>query len=96
MGAIAHEGPIRPRQSLIVLEAAGPGPTADFLAIRGDAGVIGVSLIVSTTQPIASRVAALGLDAQWQAGPFGQSLRVPGSHAMGLHLEFVLDRSSPD
>lgn len=96
LGALAHEIPIKAGQSLLILEAAGSGPTADFLATRGDAGVVGVSLIVNTAQPIESRVAALGLDAQWQAGPFGQSLTVPGSHAMGLHLEFVLDRSSAD
>jgi catechol 2,3-dioxygenase-like lactoylglutathione lyase family enzyme len=96
MGAVAHEIAVTARQSLLILEATGAGPTADFLVDRGDAGVIGVSLTVSHEQAIESRAVALGIDAQWREGPFGRSLTVPGSHALGLHLEFVVERRIPD
>jgi len=89
IGAQAHELPVAPGQCLLILEAAGDGDTARFLAARGDAGVMGVTLTVAQREPIAARAAALGADAAWRSGPFGECLLLPGRHALGLTLEFV-------
>jgi catechol 2,3-dioxygenase-like lactoylglutathione lyase family enzyme len=89
MAAIAHEFRVTERQSLLILEARGAGPTADFLAARGDAGVIGVTLTVASDAPISERAARLGVTPTWQQGLFGRSLMLPGQCAMGLWLEFL-------
>jgi catechol 2,3-dioxygenase-like lactoylglutathione lyase family enzyme len=89
LGALAHEIPVAPGQSLLILEADGPGPAREFIDLRGGAGVMGVSLQVESAAPISARAAALGLVPDWNPGLFGDSLIVPGSHAMGIHLEFV-------
>jgi len=89
LGALAHEIPVAPGQSLLILEADGPGPTREFIDSRADAGIIGVSLRVESEAPISARAAALGLAPGWHPGLFGDSLIVPGSHAMGLNLEFI-------
>lgn len=89
VGALAHELVVAPGQSLLVLEATGPGDTAAFLAARGAAGVMGVTLKVAQREAITARSAALGADAAWRAGAFGDSLLLPGRYALGLTLEFV-------
>jgi len=94
LGALAHEIPVAPGQSLLILEADGPGPTREFIATRADAGVMGVSLLVESQAAISARAAALELAPDWHPGLFGDSLIVPGSHAMGLYLEFIRPASS--
>jgi catechol 2,3-dioxygenase-like lactoylglutathione lyase family enzyme len=89
MGAIAHELPVTPSQSLLLLTPEGAGPTADFLATRGDAGVMGVSLTVQDGEAIADRARGLGITPTWRDRLWGPSLLIPGSQAMGLNLEFV-------
>ena len=90
MAAIAHEFRVTDRQSLLILEASEAGPTADFLAARRDAGVIGVTLTVANDAPISKRATALGIAPTWQQGLFGRSLMLPGSCAMGLWIEFLV------
>jgi len=90
LGGVAHELPVAPGQSLMILEADSAGLTRDFIETRGGAGVFGVTLQVATAAPMTERAAALGLAADWRDGLFGKTLTVPGTHAMGLHMEFVL------
>lgn len=89
LGAQAHELSVTRGQSLLLLEAIGPGDTAAFLAARGSAGVMGVTLKVAQREPIAARAAALGAEVAWRTGAFGESLVLAGRHALGLTLEFV-------
>jgi catechol 2,3-dioxygenase-like lactoylglutathione lyase family enzyme len=90
LGGVAHELPVAPGQSLMVLEAASAGPARDFIETRGGAGVFGVTLRVAAAAPMTERAAALGLATDWHDGLFGKTLTVPAAHAMGLHLEFAL------
>lgn len=95
LAANAHELRVTDRQSLVILEPQGAGATADFLAARGAAGVIGVTLNVADEAPISARAVALGVAPDWQPGLWGRSLLLPGDHAMGLWLEFLAAPTSP-
>lgn len=96
VGAIAHELAVTDHQSLLILEAGGPGATQRFIEQRGGAGVMGVSLNVEHPDAISARASAMGLSADWQTGLFGKRLIVPDTHAMGLFIEFVLPAAIGD
>lgn len=66
------------------------GPVGAFLAGRGQAGVMGVTLQTHDLRAQAARLeAAIGAELRSVAGRYGSSVIVPGAHACGLWLEFV-------
>jgi catechol 2,3-dioxygenase-like lactoylglutathione lyase family enzyme len=91
LDADACEVQVAEGQNIWLLQPRGErGPVGVFLAARGQAGVMGVTLQTRERRVQAQRLAStIGTDARSVAGRYGSSVMVPGAHACGLWLEFV-------
>lgn len=68
------------------------GAVGAFLAERGQAGIMGVTLQVRDLQAQSERLSrATGAGLQTVNGRYGASVVVPGTHACGLWLEFAAE-----
>lgn len=93
LDADACEVRIGERQNIWLVQPRGSqGPVGAFLAGRGQAGIMGVTLGVRDLPAQSERLSrAIGASAQSVAGRYGASVLVDGSNACGLWLEFVGD-----
>jgi catechol 2,3-dioxygenase-like lactoylglutathione lyase family enzyme len=91
VGGVAQELRVAAGQHLLVVAAADArSAVARFIDDRGDAGVMGVSLAVSSHRPIVERMERWsGARVQPYDGAYGPSVLVSGEQACGLAIEFV-------
>lgn len=91
LDADACEVQITEGQNICLLQPRSErSPVGAFLAGRGQAGVMGVTLQTRDLRAQSQRLAAaIGADLRSVAGRYGSSVIVPGAHACGLWLEFV-------
>lgn len=95
LDADACEVRVGERQNIWLVQPRGEhGPAGAFLAGRGQAGIMGVTLQVRDLRAQSERLSrAIGAGVRSIDGRYGASVLIDGAHACGLWLEFAGEAS---